>query len=48
MVTATILAEDFELVDGRVEITVPDVAPGCGYQIVRKSMFELIWRNPIT
>ena len=34
--SADVLADEFQLTNGRVEITVPDVAPGCGYQIVRK------------
>lgn len=34
--TADALAEGFNLTDGRVEVTVPDVAPGSGYQVVRK------------
>ncbi|KAL5501749.1 hypothetical protein ACEPAH_9009 [Sanghuangporus vaninii] len=29
-----VLQSGFQLTDGRVEITVPDVTPGCGYQIV--------------
>lgn len=29
-----VLAQDFQLTDGRVEITVPYVEPGSGYQIV--------------
>ena len=31
---AAVLAEGFQLTDGRVEITVPYVDPGCGYQLV--------------
>lgn len=31
---AAVLAEGFQLSDGRVEITVPYVQPGCGYQLV--------------
>ncbi|EJC98531.1 uncharacterized protein FOMMEDRAFT_96332 [Fomitiporia mediterranea MF3/22] len=32
--SSTVLAEGFNLTDGRHEITVPFVSPGCDYQIV--------------